>query len=430
MTMTKNASLVLNAEKHRQPVLSKALSTAMESYAQDGVAAYVKQFGSLAKELQFVNKHITVPQEEIDAAKNAYTKVGRHLVNKLKWPDDAINVHPQGSAITQTLIRSPDNSNFDIDAVCQVDISRVDALNPVGFFNQVGDPLLELSATAKKRCWNIPFSGEKFYLEFTPSVPLEKIPSHVLASMSARAPEQEYVSTALAVVDNPTQKWKTSNPAGFAQWVEDTAKVQLVVMSKLAMESASLFKASVAPVPDQDVEITDTLRIAIRLFKRHRDMCVRRELIDRDFKPISVIIVTLLTRCYAGMSDLGQSYDNPVHLLADLADLLPGMVDLVNGEFRVDNPTVAGENFAERWNNKDGGEERQKAFFDWCNILAADMSSILAAQGEKDIRERVRYVFGCPPDSFSPNGSGGSGGNAPVRQLTPPPAAPRTTGLA
>jgi len=429
--MTKNASLVLNAEKRLNPVLSKALASAQESYAQDSASAYVKAMGPWARELQFVNRHITVPQEEIDAAKNAYTKVGRHLVNKLKWPDDAVNVHPQGSAITQTLIRSPDNSTFDIDAVCQVDISRVDALNPVGFFNQVGGPLLELSATAKKRCWNIPFSGEKFYLEFTPSVPLEKIPSHVLASMSARAPAQEYVSTALAVVDNPTKKWKTSNPAGFAQWVDDTAKLQLVV-SKLSLEEATLFKAAanVAPVPDQDVEITDTLRVAIRLFKRHRDMCVRRGMIENKYKPISVIIVTLLTDCYAGLAELGRTYDNPVHLLAALADRLPGMVEEINGEYRIDNPTVSGENFAERWNDKDGGEERQNAFFFWCDKLTADMSSILASQDEKDIRERVREVFGCPPDKSSPNGSGGSGGNAPVRQLTPPPAAPRTLGLA
>ena len=429
MTMTKNAFLVLNAENRRQAILSKALATAQESYALDGVSGYVKALGPWARELQFVNLHITVSQEDIEAAKNAYTVVGHHLVRKLNWPDDVIKVHPQGSAITQTLIRSPDNSKFDIDAVCQVDISRVDALNPVGFFNKVGDALFELSATAKKRCWNIHFKGENFFLEFTPSVPLENLPSQVLEDMDARAPAQDYISTALAVVDIPTKKWKTSNPAGFAKWVDDTAKVQLVC--KVAAESATFFKAAadVAPVPDQDVEITDTLRVAIRLFKRHRDMCARRELIDKNFKPISVIIVTLLTDCYAGLSDLGRTYDNPVHLLADLANLLPGMVDVVNEEFRIDNPTVSGENFAERWNEAKDGSDRQKAFFTWCDILASDMTLILSAQGEKEIRERVRDVFGCPPDSSSPNGFGGTGGAKPVRQSTPPPA-PRTAGLA
>ena len=432
MTMTKNASLVLNAEKHRQAVLSKALATAQESYAQDGASVYVKAMGPWERELHFVNLHITVSPEEIDAAKNAYTEVGHHLVRKLNWPNEAINVHPQGSAINQTLIRSPDNSKFDIDAVCQVDISRVDALNPVGFFNHVGEALVELSATAKKRCWNIPFKGESFYLEFTPSVPLENVPSHVLAHMNAHySPAHEYISTALAVVDNPTKKWKTSNPAGFAKWVDDTAKLQLVV-SKFSLEESSLFKAAanVAPVPDQDVEITDTLRVAIRLFKRHRDMCTRRELIDKNYKPISVIIVTLLTDCYAGLSDLGRTYSNPVQLLADLANLLPSMVYMENGKYKVDNPTVSGENFAERWNDAKDGSDRQKAFFTWCDILASDMTLILSAQGEKDIRERVREVFGCPPDKSSPNGSGGSGGNAPVRQLTPSPPAPRTLGLA
>lgn len=427
MTMTKNASLVVNAERSRRTILTEALSSLQKGIAMDEAYGYRRAYGPWARELHYVNQHITVPQDEINAAAKAYTDVAQHLVRKLQWPDETITVHPQGSASTQTLIRSPDSSKFDIDAVCQVDISRVDAMNPVGFFTKVGSALEELSAEAKKRCWNIPMTGEPFYLEFTPSVPLKTVPSHVLSSMAPRfLPATEYLGTALAVVDNPTKQWKTSNPAGLTKWVDDTAKRQLV--RKLAIATDSLHKAAanVAPVPDQDVEITDTLRVAIRLFKRHRDMCARRNQIEKDFKPISIIIVTLLTECYDGLADLGRTYDHPVQLLADLAELMPEMVQQVNGEFWVDNPTVPGENFAERWNEDDG--ERQEAFFNWCDILAADMRTILAAQNEQEIQRRVREVFGCAPDSSNSGGSGSSGNTRPVHR--PPPAAPVTTGLA
>lgn len=427
MTMTKNASLVVNAERSRRTILAEALTSLRKGVAMDEASGYLRAFGPWARELNFVNQHITVPQKEIEAATKAYTDVAKHLVSELHWPDDAINVLPQGSASTQTLIRSPDNSKFDIDAVCQVDISHIDAMDPVGFFTKVGSALQELSATAKKRCWNIPMTGEPFYLEFTPSVPLEKVPYYVLDSMAPRfRTQREYIGTALAVVDNPTRQWKTSNPAGLTQWVDDAAKRQLI--RKVVMATDALFKeaANVAPLPDQDVEITDTLRVAIRLFKRHRDMCIRRNQIEKDFKPISIIIVTLLTDCYDGLADLGRTYDHPVQLLADLAELMPGMVQQINGEFRVDNPTVPGENFAERWNEDDG--ERQEAFFKWCDILAADMRTILAAQNEQEIQRRVREVFGCGPDSSNFGGSGGSGNTPPVRR--PPPPAPVTTGLA
>jgi hypothetical protein len=426
MSLTKNASLVLSAERERsrRQRLTEALAKARQGLALDSFSEYQQAYGPWTRELAHVNQHITVSQEDIQSAVNAYKAVGRHLVKGLDWPDDAINVLPQGSASTQTLIRSPDASKFDIDAVCQVDISRIDAHDPVGFFNKVGEALREFEAIAKKRCWNIPFAGERFYLEFTPSVPLATVPRVTLESMSPRffRPESEYLETALAVVDNPTEQWKTSNPAGFAKWVNDTATLRLI--RQIAFESASFRESvSVAPVPAQDVEITDTLRVAIRLFKRHRDMCVRRNVIDKEFQPISIIIVTLLTRCYAGLADLNRTYYHPVELLVDLADLIPGMVRLENGKYYVDNPTVPGENFAERWNQDDG--ERYKAFVTWCDVLVADLQTILAPQDEQELQQRVREIFGCRPDNSNPIGPSYK---PPARR--PPPPAPRTSGLA
>lgn len=331
---------------------------------------------------------------------------------------------------TASLIRSPDRSKFDVDAVCQVDLTRIAARDPIAFFDEVGKALQPLSPTRKNRCWNVDFTGDPFYLEFTPSVPLDTVPAVIREAVARQyIPVEPYRSTALAVVDNATRQWKTSNPAGMTKWVNDTAKLQLIL--SVAFESATaLDKAlSIEPVPEQDVEITDTLKVAIRLFKRHRDMCVHRQTIDKDFKPISIIIVTLLTSCYAGLAELGRTYNHPVELLAELADLLPGMILELDGKYRVDNPTVEGENFAEKWNQDDG--ERYEAFHTWCDILAADMRIILAATDPQEIRERVRSIFGCGGNTSSPdssNGLGGSGNLQPVRRPPSPP--PRTTGLA
>jgi len=365
-----------------------------------------------------------VRPEEIAEAVDAYKEVAKHLVAKLHWPDEAIKILPQGSASTQTLIRSPNaNEKFDIDAVCRVDISRVTARNPMGFFLAIGEALQELKATAKKRCWNIPFINRPFYLEFTPSVPLDTVPQQTLDAMAPRyraAPE--YRSTALAVVDCPTESWKTSNPQGITKWVDDTSKLHLIrqmVMDAAFAEAA----ANITPVPEQEVEITDTLRVAIRLFKRHRDICVRRGIIDAEFKPISIIIVTRLTTCYRGLAELRRSFDHPVEVLAELASLMPHLVLKLNGEYRVDNPTVEGENFAERWNQDDG--ERYEAFVAWCEALAADLKLILEATDPQQISKRVREAFGIPPARAESDDTGLS---AITRR--PPPAVARTPGLA
>lgn len=430
MPPSKNANLVLNAERSRRVRLVEAVASLSKGIALDSYYDQMQVLGPWARELNYVNEHITVPQKQIDDAAKAYHSVAHHLVSKLKWPDDAIKVLPQGSASTQTLIRPPDRSKFDVDAVCQVDLNRIAANDPIAFFDEVGKALEPLSPTRKNRCWNVDFTSESFYLEFTPSVPLDTAPKVALESMARQyTPVEQYRRTALAVVDNRTSQWKTSNPEGMTTWVNDIAQRQLVHF--VALESASAFdKAlSIEPVPEQDVEITDTLKVAIRLFKRHRDMCVYRQKIDKDCKPISIIIVTLLTSCYAGLADLGRTYSHPVELLADLADLLPGMVLKLNGQYRVDNPTVEGENFAERWNQDDG--ERYEAFETWCDILAADMRTILAATDPQEIRERVRSVFGCGGNTSGSGGSsesGGSGNQQPTRRPPPPP--PKTTGLA
>lgn len=427
MTLTKNAQLVLQAEQARTSRLTEAFesrsalrkSIALDSTAADRLLAY----SPWARALKEANDHITVRPDEIEAAADAYVEVAHHLVANLKWPDHAIKILVQGSASTQTLIRSPNgNEKFDIDAVCQVDIFRVTAHNPMGFFQSVGDALQDLEAEAKKRCWTIPFPKKKFYVEFTPSVPLGTVPRHTLDAMAPKyRATQEYRETALAVVDTPTRQWKTSNPAGITKWVDDTASRQLI--RQVALEAVAFTKAAadVAPVPDQDVEITDTLRIAIRLFKRHRDMCVRKNVFVNDVKPISIIIVTLLTSCYAGLADLGRTFEHPVEVLDELATLMPRLVPKIDGKYRVDNPTVEGENFAEKWNIDN--EARRRAFNAWCQKLSADLKTILEEDDPQKITARVREVFGIPAPS-----SEGSG--LPKRVFAAPTPTPAGRGLA
>jgi hypothetical protein len=419
MAKTKYGTLVESAKLKRQSQLAKSLEWA----TFDGIQTIQIYLTIWARELDAVNQHITIPQEQIDEAAATYAQIASELVKKLKWDQNDIKILPQGSASTQTLIRSPDASKFDIDAVCQVAISRIDAHDPMQFFEEIGEALVTFEPDRKKRCWRIEFSKCRFYIEFTPSVPLSTVPRNILGSVRYRA-AIDYHDTALAVVDTPTEQWKTSNPEGIANWVKTQAEKK--VMLNLSLRKAALsFDASIAPVPDQKIPLSDTLRVAIRLFKRYRDMAVRRGHIEEEYKPISIIIVTLLTQCYEGLADNGDQYAHPIELLIALAELLPHMIEDRNGEYWVENPTVNEENFAERWNQDDG--ERKAAFDVWCGLLITDLQSILSLRDETSIRNRVREVFGCtgavPTD---PKPSVGLAPEVPKRLINPP----STKGLA
>lgn len=426
MTMNKYGALVKQARENLR-VTTDRRYTASASLSIENFSEAYTDFSVWARELDNVNKHISVDPSHIKKAEAAYDEIAQHLVDNLKWPRDAIQIHPQGSARTQTLINSPDASKFDIDAVCSVDISRIESYDPMHFFNEVGRALAEWDPEAKKRCWRIEFPNTRFYIEFTPSVPLGTVPAK-LTEAARLKPTNAYKDTALAVVNRPTKSWNTSNPEGFANWVNEQSGKPLLVALSLEFAEALAKDANIAPVPLQEVPLSDTLRVAIRLFKRHRDMAVRRGELESDFKPISVIIVTLLTQCYQGMADNNERYNHPIELLVDMAKLFPHMIEQIDGKYWVSNPTVEGENFAERWNDVRDGEKRKKAFDSWCNLLVTNLGDILKEHDEKAIQKRVREVFGCPSDtksdsSGSSSGSVGLAPKAPSRSIAPPASA-------
>ncbi|WP_368639918.1 nucleotidyltransferase [Castellaniella ginsengisoli] len=439
MTQSKNAQLVKAAIERRREAttLTKSLTASMEgldSVLFDSVQRSGTHMGRkrepYAHALSLVNNHITVPQSVIDEASAAYEDIANRLASKLSWPPEAIKIFPQGSASTKTLIRTIRNRKFDIDAVCEVDISKIEALNPMAFFEAIGTALDGLNVEQKKRCWSINIIDKPFYLEFTPSAPLRTVPLTERQIHGLKNPELEFASTALAVVNTPSRSWKTSNPAGVRDWVNRASDRKIVL--ERAMEAYDSLRASIDPVPKQSVEIEETLRVAIRLFKRHRDISIHRGYITEEAQPISIILVTLLTTCYEGLADLiadgtRQPFSHVVDALIALAELLPDMIPKYPElGYYLGNPTVIDENFAERWNLDNG--ERAKAFKTWCGLLHSDLVAIAALDDSEAMTKKTLEVFGC---SGAANPSDGPGNSGPQVTLVPPPkAAPRTSGLA
>lgn len=257
--------LVEEAFKARRGRLSERIAALRgrvpRLYERDEVRRLQESYAPWVQELKAVNDHITVGRDVIDEAARIYKGAGTHLVAQLEWAPEEIRVFPQGSAATRTLIRTVNNAAFDIDAVCAVDLSRVDTRDPIGFFEKIGEALAEFGPVAKNRCWRLPCTGRPFYIEFTPSVPLESVSLEGRGRMglNLHVPEM-YKRTALAVVDCRKEKWKSSNPEGLARWVSDTSKLALV--QRLAVSAEAAASANVGTVPPQEVEVTEVLPLA------------------------------------------------------------------------------------------------------------------------------------------------------------------------
>lgn len=113
------------------------------------------------------------------ARKNAeqeYLALADRIANHLEIPRHSVDVIPQGSMRTQTTIRPPGRTNFDLDIVVVLSGPRYANPDPELFFQQFGAALdgneaVTGAATPKNRCWRLPFPNKPFYFDVTPAVP-------------------------------------------------------------------------------------------------------------------------------------------------------------------------------------------------------------------------------------------------------------------
>lgn len=354
--------------------------------------------------LHHVNDFISIKEDEIAAASEAYEDLAGLLVKKLNWPRDNIKIHPQGSASSSTLIRSPNsNERFDIDAICEVDHLDAYKNGPISFFESIGGALEDedFDIEMKKRCWRIQWREKGYYIDLTPAVKNENI---ALNEENIRyfAQKTEYSEDAVWVVNEPSKEWFSSNPRGFNKWISDRNLDSSFLLVSYSMEMLDeAYRAEAEPVPDQAISMQDNLLLAIRLFKRHRDIKVKRNLLSAEFKPISVIITTLLGQCVNAMRENGRVYSSIIELLEVLASTLPKLVYFDENKPIIPNPTAEDENFADRWLEDD--QQRMENFFTWTESLKNDLKRLAVAHDDTSRLDIIKDIFGCSGLPTSPD---------------------------
>ena len=297
------------------------------------------------------------------------------------------HVSPQGSFRLGTVTRPlAADAVYDLDNVTTLMLSKA-ALTQKRLKEIYGLEIQDY-ATAhgmlappeeKNRCWRLPYADEvNFHLDSLPSLAEEE---SFIRTLRTRDVPEEWARRAIAITDKRhpaytklTTQWLTSNPRGFARWLESRMGI-LADVRRRELVQRRLY-AAVEDVPTY--ELKTPLQRAIQLLKRHRDVMF----VDNpDVAPISMVLTNLAGHAYGGEADV---YDA-------VRGILARMLNYVRAERpRVPNPAHPDEDYADKW-SKDPRLER--SFLQWHSQAVRDVETLPALMNPVALRAATKRSF-------------------------------------
>lgn len=303
------------------------------------------------KIVEELTKNLDISDSMFKDAESKYLAVAKYLGESTNLLlQDAI-IYPQGSINLRTVVKPIGKEEFDIDLVIHLpNVTKEHNSNNI--LKLIGDRLQDEKSIYKdkvtplKRGWRINYATA-FHLDITPAID----------NSFVDAEEFHYTDTAELVPDNESESWKDSNPRGFAKWFSEIAEQMPIFVirsvkgfdSEMLILESGLQSYTIEDIPDNN-EYKGLLRRTVQLLKKHRDYYFdKRNTDDADFKPISIVITTLVSKSYRLIIQEGREYSCPFEMMKDIVENMHKFIKIGN-EYKIVNPTNENENFAEKWN--------------------------------------------------------------------------------
>lgn len=355
------------------PTLSKRVIASLKSSGEEH--QWEQLMGNLLRRLE-------LDSTDRARAEADYEKLAERVAEKLSLPRHDVHIFPQGSMRTQTTISQRYPVNFDLDLVVKLTGPKYDSPNPEVMFAAFGkaldgDESVTGTPEEKRRCWRLGFPGKPYYFDLTPAV----------------RDQTGKVGSSLSVRD-PDTRWAPSNPEEFADWFCTNANLRFPFQTAVRQSQVEA-RTTVTPLPDEKVALDDILRRAVQLMKLHRDTLYWGVSEDKKMvMPISVVIVTLATRAYADLLRYrAHEFNSPIEVVLAVVEAMPNYIERGQHGWRVENPALADENFADKWNT-DGGARRAE-FVRWHGKLESDLEALLYQSARMPSEDKIRSVFGA-----------------------------------
>lgn len=282
------------------------------------------------------------------------------------------HIFPQGSQRIGTTTKPLGQTEFDLDAVCKLNIASDS--HPGELYQLIWDRLYAHETyrpmmRRMPRCIRLEYSGN-FHLDIAPAVPDSNCGGNCIL-----VPD---LDANLALLHPENDRWKSTNPIDYATWVED----QCVPVWALTENYA---KASqVDPVPDREaIHAKPALKRSIQLFKRWRDV----EYSERSQLATPSIILTTMS---------GHFYEQQQLCTDSLQTILDTTVREIESSRRLRfcNPAHPDENICEKWDNNPA------CYRDFTKAVTAFRDRWLRLQslrGLAEIEKELSELFGESP---------------------------------
>jgi len=326
-----------------------------------------------------IAQYLDISPSDYKIAQERFSAVKKWLDNGLYKSGYLPDVYLQGSFRLGTVVRPYHNDkdgNFDIDQVCELTKYNESKSSEI-LKNDVGDRLKENSDyermldTEGKRCWTLEYATENnrpgFHIDILPAL---------------KSDEGTLYNIDITHKENDIYSWSTSNPKGYYLWFKSKNNYST---SFIESQRSSIFNANKGLYErEQDVPkqlFRTSLQRAIQIMKRHRDV----HFVNKDFKPISIIITTITTQVYT-QSNIVEIINEFINYALSRNEFLikngylnkDDILDYSNGKWSIPNPVDYArpeskrENFADRWNIQ---PELANSFFEWVQQLKRDINS-------------------------------------------------------
>jgi hypothetical protein len=316
--------------------------------------------------------------ESLDISPSLYERAGNRHRSLGEWlcrdgsrlREFSPHVSPQGSFRLGTVVRPlAADAVYDLDNVTTLMMSkatitqkRLKELYGLEIQDYASAHGMLAPPEEKNRCWRLPYADDvNFHLDSLPSLVEE---DSVVRTLRMREVPEEWARRAIAITDKRhpaygtlTTLWLTSNPRGFARWLESRMGAFADVRRRELVQRRVY--AAVEDVPTY--ELKTPLQRAIQLLKRHRDVMFAD---NPDVAPISMILTNLAGHAYGGEADVYGA----------VRGILARMLNYVRAERpRVPNPTHPDEDYADKW-SKD--PRLEVSFLQWHTQAVRDFEML------------------------------------------------------
>ena len=340
----------------------------------------------LSKLLSELADEIDITESQEGAIKRAYNSVASWLNQEdTIIAQHKVDIFPQGSMMYGTTIKPiNEEDDYDIDLVCAL-TENTERLTPAYIKQSVGKRLREhpqyksMLQEEGRRCWTLQYNEDlNFHMDILPAIPFSEVHQRSNSLREAYESMAAWKKQAMLATDKDkelmTYDFIPTNPKGYAQWF----------MSRANIGRNHAAYDSIERVPNYPKKTV--LQKSIQLLKRYRDVMFGDDI--EEVKPISIIITTLIAKCYDGETKI---YD---FICKALNDMVKHISKGSKGEYIIKNPVMNSENFADKWQ---GNPAKAQAFWRWQKKAIADFRRLETLTSYTEIDKVFKEMFAQKP---------------------------------